>query len=156
MPVTCRYNDVDMAQVPPGKRRIGMVFQNYALYPHVTARSNVLSYYLFRKKTPALTAEARARFARTSELMGVELAYLFDRKPTKLSGGEKQRVALRALHHPRRRRLPRRRALRQSRSGPCARSIASTSSACCESSASPPSTSPTTITRPCCWPMCWP
>jgi len=89
-----RYNDVDMAEVPPGKRRIGMVFQNYALYPHVTARSNVLSYYLFRKKTPALTAEARARFERTSELMGVELAYLFDRKPTTLSGGEKQRVAL--------------------------------------------------------------
>jgi multiple sugar transport system ATP-binding protein len=89
-----RYNDVDMAEVPPGKRRIGMVFQNYALYPHVTARSNVLSYYLFRKKTPALTAEARARFERTSQLMGVELAYLFDRKPTTLSGGEKQRVAL--------------------------------------------------------------
>ena len=89
-----RYNDVDMAEVPPGKRRIGMVFQNYALYPHVTARSNVLSYYLFRKKTPALTAEARARFERTSELMGVELAYLFDRKPATLSGGEKQRVAL--------------------------------------------------------------
>jgi multiple sugar transport system ATP-binding protein len=89
-----RYDDVDMALVPPGQRRIGMVFQNYALYPHVTARSNVLSYYLFRKKTPALTAEARARFERTSELMGVELAYLFDRKPTTLSGGEKQRVAL--------------------------------------------------------------
>ena len=89
-----RYNDRDMALVPPGKRRIGMVFQNYALYPHVTARANVLSYYLFRKKTPALTAEARARFERTSELMGVELAYLFDRKPTTLSGGEKQRVAL--------------------------------------------------------------
>src|SRR5262245_42761815 len=89
-----RYDDRDMALVPPGKRRIGMVFQNYALYPHVTARSNVLSYYLFRKKTPALTAEARARFERTSQLMGVELAYLFDRKPTPLSGGEKQRVAL--------------------------------------------------------------
>jgi ABC-type sugar transport system ATPase subunit len=89
-----RYNDVDMALVPPGKRRIGMVFQNYALYPHVSARSNVLSYYFFRKKTPALNAEARARFERTSELMGVELAYLFDRKPTTLSGGEKQRVAL--------------------------------------------------------------
>jgi multiple sugar transport system ATP-binding protein len=89
-----RYDDLDMAEVPPGKRRIGMVFQNYALYPHVTARSNVLSYYLFRKKTPDLTAEARARFERTSELMGVELAYLIDRKPTTLSGGEKQRVAL--------------------------------------------------------------
>ena len=88
------YNDVDMKDVPPGKRRIGMVFQNYALYPHVTSRTNVLSYYLFRKKTPALDALARAKFERTSELMGVELAYLLDRKPTTLSGGEKQRVAL--------------------------------------------------------------
>jgi multiple sugar transport system ATP-binding protein len=54
----------------------------------------VLSYFLLRKKTPALDAEARARFERTSELMGVELGYLLDRRPTTLSGGEKQRVAL--------------------------------------------------------------
>jgi multiple sugar transport system ATP-binding protein len=91
---TVRYNGVDMKDLPPGERRIGMVFQNYALYPHITARWNILSYFLFRKKTPALRAEARARFERTSDLMGVELADLFDRKPTTLSGGEKQRVAL--------------------------------------------------------------
>ena len=91
---TVRYNGMDMKDLPPGERRIGMVFQNYALYPHITARWNILSYFLFRKKTPALTAEARARFERTSDLMGVELADLYDRKPTTLSGGEKQRVAL--------------------------------------------------------------
>ncbi len=89
-----RYDDVDVADVRPGDRRIGMVFQSYALYPHMSSRTNVLSYFLFRKKTPALNELARAKYQRTSELMGVELAYLLDRKPTTLSGGEKQRVAL--------------------------------------------------------------
>jgi len=89
-----RYDDVDVRDVRPGDRRVGMVFQNYALYPHVTARTNVLAYFLFRKKTPELSAMARAQYQRTSELMGVELAYLLDRKPPTLSGGEKQRVAL--------------------------------------------------------------
>ena len=88
------FNDVDVKDVDPGERRIGMVFQNYALYPHLISRANVRSYFLFRKKTPVLDALARAKFERTSALMGVELAYLLDRKPTTLSGGEKQRVAL--------------------------------------------------------------
>jgi multiple sugar transport system ATP-binding protein len=89
-----RYDDVDVRDVPAGERRIGMVFQSYALYPHFTARTNVLSYFLFRKKTPALSALARAKYERTSELMGVELTHLLDRKPPTLSGGERQRVAL--------------------------------------------------------------
>src|SRR5882724_8671194 len=89
-----RYDGVDVKDVPPGGRRIGMVFQNYALYPHLTSRTNVMSYFHFRKKTPELTAMAAAKYQRTSELMGVELSYLMDRKPTRLSGGEKQRVAL--------------------------------------------------------------
>src|SRR5262249_10059126 len=84
----------NMNDVSPGERRLGMVFQNYALYPHLDSRSNVLSYFHFRKKTPELSAMAAAKYQRTSELMGVELEYLLDRKPTKLSGGEKQRVAL--------------------------------------------------------------
>lgn len=88
------YNGVDMKDIGPGERRIGMVFQNYALYPNLISRTNVRSYFLFRKKTPALDALAQAKFERTSALMGVELAYLLDRKPTSLSGGEKQRVAL--------------------------------------------------------------
>ena len=89
-----RYNGMNVAEVSPGERRIGMVFQNYALYPHLDSKANVLSYFLFRKRTPALDAMARAKYQRTSELMGVELGYLLDRKPTTLSGGEKQRVAL--------------------------------------------------------------
>jgi ABC-type sugar transport system ATPase subunit len=89
-----RYDTVDVKETAPGERRIGMVFQNYALYPHMTARTNVLSYFLFRKKTPELDAMAREKYQRTSELMGVELAHLLDRKPRTLSGGEKQRVAV--------------------------------------------------------------
>jgi len=89
-----RYDGADMKDVPPGKRRIGMVFQNYALYPHMVSRANVLSYFLFKRKTPEMSAMARAKYQRTSELMGVEMAHLLDRKPATLSGGEKQRVAL--------------------------------------------------------------
>jgi ABC-type sugar transport system ATPase subunit len=89
-----RYDGVEVTDVRPGDRGIGMVFQNYALYPHLSSRRNVLSYFLFRKKTPELDALARAKYERTSELMGVELEYLLDRKPTTLSGGEKQRVAM--------------------------------------------------------------
>jgi multiple sugar transport system ATP-binding protein len=89
-----RYDDVDVKDVPPGERRIGMVFQSYALYPHLSSRTNVLSYFLFKKKTPELDAMAKTKYQRTSALMGVELEYLLDRKPTTLSGGEKQRVAL--------------------------------------------------------------
>jgi len=44
-----RYDDVDVSDVPPGDRRIGMIFQSYALYPHMTSRTNVLSYFLYRK-----------------------------------------------------------------------------------------------------------
>jgi ABC-type sugar transport system ATPase subunit len=89
-----RYDGVDVREAAPGDRRIGIVFQNYALYPHLTSRSNVLSYFLFRKKTPEMDALKKAKFQRTSELMGVELAHLLDRKPPTLSGGEKQRVAV--------------------------------------------------------------
>ena len=89
-----RFNGVNMNTVTPGERRIGMLFQSYALYPHMTSKTNILSYFLFRKKTPELDAEAKAKYKRTSELLGVEIEYLQDRMPTTLSGGEKQRVAL--------------------------------------------------------------
>lgn len=89
-----RYDQVNMENTPPGERRIGMVFQNYALYPHFTSKSNILSYFLFKKKTPELDKIAREKYRKTSQLMGVDMAYLLDKKPTHLSGGEKQRVAL--------------------------------------------------------------
>ncbi|MBN1698716.1 MAG: ABC transporter ATP-binding protein [Spirochaetales bacterium] len=81
-------------ELKPMDRKIGMVFQDYALYPHLTSKSNVLFYFFFKRKTQELYESAREKFDRTSELMGVELAYLPDRNPGTLSGGEKQRVAI--------------------------------------------------------------
>ncbi len=89
-----RYDGVDVKDIPPGQRRIGMIFQSYALYPHLTSKTNILSYFYFRKKTPELDAEEKAKYQRTSELIGVDIEYLEDRKPTTLSSGEKQRIAL--------------------------------------------------------------
>jgi ABC-type sugar transport system ATPase subunit len=88
------FNGVDMRDAPPRDRRIGFLFQTYALYPHLTSKQNILSYFIFRKKTPELDAEAQAKYKRTSELLGVEIEYLQDRMPPTLSGGERQRVAL--------------------------------------------------------------
>src|SRR5512142_74687 len=84
---------VDVKGVPPGDRRIGFVFQNYALFPF-TARGNVLSWFKFRRKTPELEAAAAEKYRRTAELLGVELESLLDRMPRTLSGGQQQRVAI--------------------------------------------------------------
>jgi ABC-type sugar transport system ATPase subunit len=88
------FGEKDVTGVRPGERRIGMVFQNYALYPHLTSEKNILAYFLFHRKTPELDELAHQKYERTSKLMGVEIAYLLDRKPSGLSQGEKQRVAL--------------------------------------------------------------
>jgi len=89
-----KYNGVNMDDTPPKDRQIGIVFQNYALYPHFTSKKNILSYFLFRKKTPELEALANEKYRKTSEIMGVDISYLLDKKPGYLSGGEKQRVAI--------------------------------------------------------------
>lgn len=88
------FDGKDTRRLPIGERKIGMVFQNYALYPQYTAKANILSYFLFKKRTPELDREAEERYRRTSELMGVNIEYLLDRKPAHLSGGERQRVAI--------------------------------------------------------------
>ncbi|TIV64808.1 MAG: ABC transporter ATP-binding protein [Mesorhizobium sp.] len=78
----------------PGDRGIAMVFQNYALYPHMTIFDNI-AFGLKRQKVPA--AEIRKRVEAVSKTLGLE-AYL-GRKPTELSGGQQQRVAIaRAMH----------------------------------------------------------
>ncbi len=84
----------DITDVPVRSRSLGMVFQDGALYPHWSARRNVLSYFLFRRRPPEIDPEARRRFERTAEIMGVELERLFERRPAVLSPGERQRVAL--------------------------------------------------------------
>jgi len=77
------------AAVPPEQRGMGMVFQNYAVWPHKTVYENV-AFGLEVRKVPR--AEARARVARVLEL--VNLAGLEGRYPAQLSGGQQQRVAL--------------------------------------------------------------
>ncbi|MFN2146056.1 MAG: ABC transporter ATP-binding protein, partial [Anaerolineales bacterium] len=88
------YNGVDLTDVAPRDRGIGMVFQSYALYPHLSAKENILTYFMFREKTPEMDQLAQEKFERTSQLMGVELKHLLGRMPANLSGGERQRVAL--------------------------------------------------------------
>jgi ABC-type Fe3+/spermidine/putrescine transport system ATPase subunit len=75
--------------LPPHQRNIGMVFQNYALWPHMTVRGNV-TYGLRLRKLPA--AEIGRRLA--AGLAKVNLTGLEDRYPGQLSGGQQQRVAL--------------------------------------------------------------
>ncbi|MFI5622099.1 ABC transporter ATP-binding protein [Nocardioides sp. NPDC051685] len=79
----------DATALPPEKRDLGMVFQSYALFPHMTVADNV-GYGLKLRRIPA--RERAARVAQCLELVG--LAHLADRRPRALSGGQQQRVAL--------------------------------------------------------------
>jgi multiple sugar transport system ATP-binding protein len=75
--------------VPPKERDIAMVFQNYALYPHMTVRDN-MAFSLRLRGTPA--AELTSRVKDAAEILGLEA--LLDRYPRQLSGGQRQRVAM--------------------------------------------------------------
>lgn len=75
--------------VPPKDRDIAMVFQNYALYPHMTVYDN-MAFGLKLKKTPK--AEIKKRVEHAAELL--QITELLERKPAELSGGQRQRVAL--------------------------------------------------------------
>ena len=81
--------NTDVTDLPPAKRRIAMVFQSYALFPHLSVAENIL-FGLRVRKTPA--AERGQRLDRVAKLLG--LTALLDRKPSQLSGGQQQRVAL--------------------------------------------------------------
>jgi multiple sugar transport system ATP-binding protein len=75
--------------LPPRARKIAMVFQSYALYPHKTVFANIV----FPLRAAGMDREARDRKARwAADLLGI--GHLLDRKPRQLSGGERQRVAL--------------------------------------------------------------
>lgn len=84
-----RFGDTMMNRVPPKDRNIGMVFQSYALYPHMTVYENI-AFPMKLKKEPARTV--RQRVQEVAEKMGI--AQLLDRRPGQLSGGQQQRVAL--------------------------------------------------------------
>jgi multiple sugar transport system ATP-binding protein len=79
----------DVTELAPRHRDIAMVFQNYALYPHMDVRKN-LGYGLRVRKTPA--ADVDRRVTAVAKLLGLE--QLLDRKPAALSGGQRQRVAM--------------------------------------------------------------
>jgi ABC-type sugar transport system ATPase subunit len=85
------YDGEDMQAVPPNKRSIGIVFQNYALYPNFTSEGNLAFYF---KVQDIPDEETRKRIEYTSELMGIGFKELLPRRPVTLSGGERQRVAI--------------------------------------------------------------
>jgi ABC-type sugar transport system ATPase subunit len=85
------YDGEDISAIPPGDRYIGMVFQNYALYPNFSNEGNLSFFFKNHKITDEETKE-RIRY--TSELMGIGFEELLPRRPGTLSGGEKQRVAI--------------------------------------------------------------
>jgi sn-glycerol 3-phosphate transport system ATP-binding protein len=79
----------DVTALPPAQRRIAMVFQSYALFPHLSVAENIL-FGLRVRKVPA--AERARRLVRVAALLGLDA--LLQRKPSQLSGGQQQRVAL--------------------------------------------------------------
>jgi len=83
------FGDKRINDVPAHKRDIGMVFQNYAIFPHLTVKENV-AYGLKARKVAKKEMEERVAEA----LKLVQIEHLADRKPNELSGGQQQRVAL--------------------------------------------------------------
>ncbi|MFJ8064327.1 ABC transporter ATP-binding protein [Psychrobacillus sp. NPDC096426] len=83
------FNDKDVTKLTPEKREIGMVFQNYALYPHMTVLQNIMFPLKMHK---VKKAEAKKKAIEMAKL--VEIDHLLDRKPSMLSGGQQQRVAI--------------------------------------------------------------
>lgn len=83
------FGDEDVTEMPPEKRGIGLVFQNYALYPHMTVKQNIM-FPLENMKVPK--EEALERAQKMADL--VQIGNLMDRKPNQLSGGQQQRVAI--------------------------------------------------------------
>ena len=87
------FGDDDVTDVPPERRGIGLVFQNYALYPHLTVRQNIMFPLENLKGDARLTkAQMLAKADEAAKL--VQIDELMDRKPSELSGGQQQRVAI--------------------------------------------------------------
>lgn len=79
----------DVTDIPPAARGIAMVFQSYALFPHLNVRENIL--FGLKARAVAKTERTR-RLAEAAEMLGI--GHLLDRRPAQLSGGQQQRVAL--------------------------------------------------------------
>lgn len=87
------FGEQDVTGLPPEKRGVGMVFQNYALYPHLTVRKNILFPMENLKGKDRLSKEEMNRRADEAAKL-VQITELMDRKPGELSGGQQQRVAI--------------------------------------------------------------
>jgi multiple sugar transport system ATP-binding protein len=83
------FDEMRVDTLVPGARDVAMVFQSYALYPHLSVRENI-AFPLRVRRTPR--AEIEREVARVAEVLG--LGDLLERKPRQLSGGQRQRVAL--------------------------------------------------------------
>lgn len=87
------FGEDDVTDLPAENRGVGLVFQNYALYPHLTVRQNITFPLENRKGKDKLTREQMDEMAlETAKL--VQIDELMDRKPNELSGGQQQRVAI--------------------------------------------------------------
>lgn len=87
------FGDKDVTGLPPENRGVGMVFQNYALYPHLTVRQNIRFPLENLKGKEKLTKDEMNRRADEAAAL-VQIGELMDRKPSELSGGQQQRVAI--------------------------------------------------------------
>ena len=86
---TVLIGGAEVTHLPPAQRKLAMVFQSYALFPHLSVAENIV-FGLRVRRVPA--AERAARLKRVADLLGLD--GLLDRKPSQLSGGQQQRVAL--------------------------------------------------------------
>ena len=87
------FGDDDVTNLPPENRGVGLVFQNYALYPHLTVRQNITFPLENRKGKDKLTKAQMAEMALEAAKL-VQIEGLMERKPSELSGGQQQRVAI--------------------------------------------------------------
>ena len=87
------FGDTDVTDLPPELRGVGMVFQNYALYPHLTVRQNIMFPLENLKGDKKLTKQQMLEKAEEAARL-VQIQDYMDRKPSELSGGQQQRVAI--------------------------------------------------------------
>lgn len=87
------FGDEDVTDLPPEKRGVGVVFQNYALYPHLSVKQNIIFPLQNLKGAEKLTKEQMDQKALEAAKL-VQIEELLDRRPNELSGGQQQRVAI--------------------------------------------------------------
>jgi ABC-type sugar transport system ATPase subunit len=85
------FDGQPMTGQSPGDRHVGMVFQNYALYPHMAAKDNIGFFWRLRRRQQQ---EITGKVRQTAQLLGLDVGALLGRFPRHLSGGEQQRVAV--------------------------------------------------------------